>query len=127
MNGKPIPFLSFKGIQTEAALAFYKKVFPKFEIKSVTHYPDNEAVLTAEFTLMGQDFLAMDCDFDGVPEPNWSVSFYLELESEELYDQLFEQLSDKGNVIMSETNFNHWKKLCWVTDTFGVTWQLLWK
>jgi predicted 3-demethylubiquinone-9 3-methyltransferase (glyoxalase superfamily) len=59
-------------------------------------------------------------DFDFTP----SMSLYVDCESEEEIDRLFEKLSDEGMVLMplGESPFS--VKFGWVQDKFGVSWQL---
>lgn len=59
---------------------------------------------------------------------NWdftpAVSIYIECESEEQINHLYEKLIDGGEVAMPLDNYGFSKKYAWLVDKFGVSWQL---
>ena len=115
-------FLMFSG-QAEVAMNLYISLFEDGEVTNILHQQDG-TVLHATFTLKGQQFMCIDSsvkhDFDFTP----SMSLYVDCESEEEIDRLFEELSDEGTVLMplGESPFS--AKFGWLQDKFGVSWQL---
>ncbi|WNB91019.1 VOC family protein [Bacillus sp. NEB1478] len=121
-NQKITTFLMFTG-QAEEAMNLYTTLFEDGEITKVMHQQDG-TVLHAIFTLKGQKFMCIDStvdhDFNFTP----SMSLYVDCESEEEIDRLFEKLSEEGTVLMplGESPFS--AKFGWLQDKFGVSWQL---
>ncbi len=126
---KIIPFLWFDK-NCEEAINFYISVFngskhrgAESKIISVNRYekgmevPGAEEmegkIITAEFELNGQKFMALD----GGPifKFNESVSFYVECENQEEVDYFWEKLSA---VPESE-------QCGWLKDKFGLSWQII--
>jgi predicted 3-demethylubiquinone-9 3-methyltransferase (glyoxalase superfamily) len=114
---KITPFLWFNG-NAEAAMNFYVSVFKNSKVLSVTRYGDagpgpKGSVMTANFELNGQEFVALN----GGPQYTFSpaISFVAPCESQQEVDELWEKLSDGG----------HEDQCGWVTDKYGVTWQVI--
>jgi predicted 3-demethylubiquinone-9 3-methyltransferase (glyoxalase superfamily) len=129
-NGKQkiTPFLWFDK-QAEEAAKFYTSVFKNSKITdtvlNTTDTPSGEtgSVLTVGFTIEGQQFTALN----GGPEFkfNPSVSFFVECKTEEEVEQLWSKLSDGGAVLMPLDKYFFSKKYGWLSDKFGVSWQLI--
>jgi predicted 3-demethylubiquinone-9 3-methyltransferase (glyoxalase superfamily) len=121
-NQKITTFLMFTG-RAEEAMNLYTSLFEDGEITKVLHQQDG-TVLHATFTIKGQNYMCIDStvdhDFDFTP----SMSLYVDCETEEEIDHLFEKLSDEGKVLMplGESPFS--AKFGWLQDKFGVSWQL---
>ena len=49
----------------------------------------------------------------------------LQVDDQAEFDQAFNTLKDSGTVMMHEKNYEKYTEVCWVTDKFGFTWQLL--
>ena len=81
-------------------------------------------VVHATFALSGQVFMCMDSnvkhDFTFTP----SMSLYISCATEEEIDRLFEKLSQGGSVAMPLMAYPFSSKFAWVTDKYGVSWQL---
>lgn len=118
-----VPFLWFADNNAEEAIAYYCSVFPDSALLSLERYPDERLdehfrgmagkVLTAEFTLKGQRFMAID----GGPyfRFNEAVSFLVECENQEEIDYYWDRLSA---VPESE-------QCGWCKDRFGLSWQIV--
>ncbi|MDO5650253.1 MAG: VOC family protein [Gallicola sp.] len=118
-----IPSLWFADNNCEEAVNYYTSVFPNSEIRSITYYPDAKLdkhfegmegkVLTAEFTLDGQDYIALD----GGPyfRFNEAISFTISCADQEEIDYYWSKLS---HVEASE-------QCGWVKDQFGLSWQIV--
>lgn len=115
-------FLTFFG-QAEEAMNFYTSLFDQSEIRNVMHRPDGK-VLQGIFTLNGQSFRCSDSP----PVHDWSftpaVSLFVECETEEEIQRLFDSFTVNGKIHMPLNNYGFSRKFGWVDDKFGVSWQL---
>ncbi|SFJ49821.1 VOC family protein [Thermoflavimicrobium dichotomicum] len=127
-NQKITTFLMFDG-KAEEAMNFYTSLFKQSEIISITRYgangPGQEGkVLHATFSLNGQVFMCIDSsvqhDFTFTP----AISLYVTCDTEEEIDELFGKLSQDGEVLMPLGAYPFSEKYGWVTDRYGVSWQL---
>lgn len=116
MTRKITPFLWFDG-NAEEAMNFYVSIFKNSDVLSVTRYgeggPGAEGtVMTATFRLDGQGFMALN----GGPHFKFTeaISFFIDCESQEEVDELWEKLSEGG-----ETS-----QCGWLKDKFGLSWQV---
>lgn len=121
-------FLMFEG-KAEEAMNFYMSIFDKSEIVSISRYgaegPGAEGTVEhATFTLNGQEFMCIDSfvhhDFSFTP----AMSLYVTCDTEEQIDRAYEKLSENGTVLMPLGAYPFSEKFSWVSDQFGVTWQL---
>src|SRR4051812_35570390 len=111
------PFLWFDD-QAEEAMNFYVSVFKNSKTGTITHYGDTGpgtkgSVMTASFTLDGQEFVALN----GGPQFPFTeaVSFMVNCESQEEVDYYWEKLSAGGKEIQCG----------WLQDKFGLSWQIV--
>ena len=111
------PFLWFNG-RVEEALDFYTSVFKDSRIGNVHRIPGEVPgrtgkVLTANFFLNGLEFMIVD----GGPyyEMTPGTSFFVKCETQDEVDHYWEKLSEGG----------HRDRCGWLTDKFGVTWQII--
>ena len=114
---KITPFLWFD-TQAEEAAKFYTSLFKNSKILNISRYGEGGhgpegMVMTVTFQLEGQEFTALN----GGPEYTFSpaISFFVNCESQEEVDNLWERFSDGGE-----------EQQCgWLTDKYGVTWQIV--
>jgi len=125
---KAFPFLIFHGT-AEEAMKFYEVILPSAKIESIIRFEkgqrgDEGKVMNGILSFMGQKIMLMDmqADYD-CPSFNWATSFYLECKSVKEFDAVFNGLAKGGVVMMKEEPFMQFRKVAWVTDKFGVTWQ----
>jgi predicted 3-demethylubiquinone-9 3-methyltransferase (glyoxalase superfamily) len=115
-------FFMFDG-KAEEAINFYTSIFDQSEINSIVHHEDG-TVLHAIFTIKGQTFMCIDSrvqhEFTFTP----SISLFVTCDTEKEIDDLFEKLSQDGQVLMPLASSPVSKKFGWVTDRYGVSWQL---
>ena len=112
------PFLWFDN-QAEDAADFYVSIFKNSKIKGKTYYTGEEPVgekgdlMTVVFELDGQEFTALNGRrrFDFTE----AVSFVVNCESQEEIDYYWEKLTADGEEVQCG----------WLTDKFGVTWQVV--
>ncbi len=118
---KITPFLWFDN-QAEEAANFYTSVFKNSKIGSVARYGEegaavsgqpNGSVMTVEFELEGQKFVALN----GGPLFTFSpaISFVVNCEAQEEVDELWEKLSEGGET----------QRCGWLKDKYGVSWQIV--
>ena len=121
-------FLMFEG-KAEAAMTFYMSLFKDSKIVAMTKYgkegpgPDG-SVMHATFALNGQEFMAIDSPakhgFTFTP----SMSLYIKCDTKDEIDGLFAKLSDGGTVMMPLDKYPFSERFGWVSDKFGVSWQM---
>ena len=128
MANKITPFLMFEG-SAEEAMRFYVSLFRDSEIGQVVRYGPGEqgaegSVKRADFTLARQSVICIDSPVKHAFTFTPSVSLFVECASEGELDTVFGQLSNGGEVMMPPDDYGFSKKFCWVSDRFGVSWQL---
>lgn len=116
------PFLMFDG-EAEAAVRFYVEIFEGAELLQMT-FQENGKVEQAAFSIQGMTFMAIDSptehDFAFTP----AISLYLNFDSPQEIDYVYEKLKRGGAILMPLDSYPHSRKFAWVQDKFGVTWQL---
>jgi predicted 3-demethylubiquinone-9 3-methyltransferase (glyoxalase superfamily) len=107
---KITPFLWFEG-QAEEAMNYYLSIFKGGKVLGVNRM--NGKVLTVSFELEGQHFIALNAE--PLFKFNEAISFFVDCESQEEVDELWEKLSAGGE-----------KSRCgWLKDKFGLWWQII--
>jgi predicted 3-demethylubiquinone-9 3-methyltransferase (glyoxalase superfamily) len=114
---KITPFLWFDN-NAEEAMNFYTSIFKNSKVLTVSRYGEAGpgpagAVMTAEFELEGQEFVALN----GGPRFKFTeaISFVVNCETQEEVDYFWEKLSEGGE-----------KSRCgWLKDKFGLWWQVV--
>jgi predicted 3-demethylubiquinone-9 3-methyltransferase (glyoxalase superfamily) len=111
------PFLWFDN-QAEEAMNFYVSIFPNSKTGLVTRYGETGpgakgSVMTASFTLDGEEFVALN----GGPQFPFTeaVSFVVNCDSQEEIDYYWEKLSAGGQEVQCG----------WLKDKFGLCWQIV--
>lgn len=110
--------------QAEEAANFYVSIFRNSRIGRITRYGKEGydihrrpagTVMTVEFQLEGQDFVALN----GGPvfTFNEAVSFQVHCRTQEEVDDYWEKLSDGGDVSAQRCG--------WLKDKYGVSWQIV--
>ncbi|MDE3144666.1 MAG: VOC family protein [Bacteroidota bacterium] len=105
------PFLWFNG-NAEEAMNFYTAIFTNSKVINVSRMGDG-SVMSASFQLNGQNFHVLN----GGPQFSFTpaVSFFVNCETQEEVDELWEKLSAGGE-----------KSRCgWLKDKFGLSWQII--
>lgn len=111
------PFLWFDS-QAEEAANFYTTLFKNSTIDSVSRYgkegPGPEGtVMVITFHLDGQPFMALNGGKQFTFSP--ATSFMVNCDTQQEIDHFWEKLSDGGSP----------QQCGWVTDKYGVTWQIV--
>ena len=114
---KITPFLWFDNQAGEAA-RFYTSIFPNSVVRNTSYYSDagpnpKSSVMTVSFELDGLLLVALN----GGPAYKFTeaISFVVNCDSQEEIDRYWEKLSEGGKEIQCG----------WLTDKFGVTWQIV--
>ena len=121
-------FLMFTG-QAEAAMKLYMSLFNQSAIINITRYGANDTgaegtVQHATFTLNGQEFMAIDSNAVHAFTFTPSISLYVRCADEAEIDRVFAALSAGGQILMPLDQYPFSKKFGWLSDRFGVSWQL---
>ena len=127
-NNNFMPFLTFHGNAKEA-MDFYAATLPNAKIESIVYFEEGHQrdvgkVMNGKLSFMGQHIMFMDMNAAyECPSFSWTTSFYLNCRDEAEFDCIFDGLAKDGVVMMKEEPFMQFRKVAWVTDRFGVTWQ----
>jgi predicted 3-demethylubiquinone-9 3-methyltransferase (glyoxalase superfamily) len=115
MNNNIHPCLWFNGNAKEAA-TFYCSIFPHSAITTDTP-------MVVNFKLSEQKFMALN----GGPQFtfNSSISFFVICEEEAEVNELWQQLSENGKIMMSLDKYDWSEKYGFVQDRFGLCWQIM--
>lgn len=128
---KIIPHLWFDGRAEEAA-KFYVSIFGNnsaiydrtfySSMGQEIHGMEEGAVMTVDFQLHGQSFIALN----GGPHFNFTpaISFFVTCETELELDELWQNLNDGGTPLMPLDQYEWSEKYGWIQDKFGLTWQI---
>ena len=115
---KITPFLWFDN-QAEEAMNFYVSIFPNSKVLGVTRYGETGpgpkgSVMTANFQLEGQEFVALN----GGPMFKFTeaISFVVNCETQEEVDRYWEKLLAGGGKP---------QQCGWLKDKFGLSWQIV--
>jgi predicted 3-demethylubiquinone-9 3-methyltransferase (glyoxalase superfamily) len=118
---KITPFLWYDDKAEEAA-NFYVSIFKNSKIGGITRYDEEGSkaagrpkgtVMTIEFQLEGQEFVALN----GGPHFKFTeaVSFVVNCETQEEVDEFWKKLSDGGEEVQCG----------WLKDKYGLSWQVV--
>lgn len=114
---KITPFLWFDS-QAEEAANFYVATFKNSHIDAVNRYGENAldpaiTVLTVNFTLEGQEFMALN----GGPMFQFTPAFslYVDCKTQEEVDHLWNTLSAVPEA----------ESCGWLVDKYGISWQIV--
>ncbi len=128
VNPRIQPFLMFQG-NADKAMNFYVSLFPDAEILEIHRYGSDEtgvkgSIKTARFSIGGQTIMCIDSavkhDFTFTP----AMSFFVECQSEDELNRLYSELAAAGTVLMPIENYGFSRRFTWISDRFGVSWQL---
>ncbi|HEX4834383.1 MAG TPA: VOC family protein [Trebonia sp.] len=129
MAVKITTFLMFEG-RAEEAMSFYTGLFSASQVLSVERYGPGEAgaagtIKHALFTVAGLELMCIDSpaphEFSFTP----AVSLFAECEDEAEQDRVYAALTEGGAPLMPLGDYGIGRKFGWVSDRFGVSWQLL--
>ena len=101
--------------QAKEAAALYCSVFEKSKITT-------QSPIVTEIEVSGQKFILLD----GGPmyHPTPSISFYYICENVRELENIWDVFSKDGSIMMPLDKYPWSEKFGWVTDKFGISWQL---
>ena len=119
--------LMFEG-KAEEAMALYVSLFSGSVVvvekyKAGEHGPEG-TIKRAEFTIAGHRLACIDSPIKHAFTFTPSASLFVECADEAELDRAFAALSEGGAVLMPPGNYGFSTKFAWVSDRFGVSWQL---
>lgn len=128
MRTKVTPFLMFEG-KAEEAMRFYVSLLANSHIDKIIRYGAGQAgaegtVMRADFTLAGQPVICIDSPAKHAFTFTPSMSMFVDCADEDEIGTLFAKLSQDGGVMMPLGDYGFSRKFAWVSDRFGVSWQL---
>jgi predicted 3-demethylubiquinone-9 3-methyltransferase (glyoxalase superfamily) len=130
---KNATFLMFAGDQcgrAEEAIKFYTSLFRQSEVKKIEYFKAGEpggkegTIKHALFSLAGQEYMAIDSALGHSFSFSPSISIYVSCENEEEINRLFKSLLEGGSAMMPLNAYGFSKRFGWVTDKYGISWQL---
>lgn len=106
--------------KTKEAVEFYTQVFPNSQVEMLVPYEEGEGdvagyIKHARFSLLGQNFMAMDSSGPHAFVFNEAISFIVSCETQEEIDTYWEKLSADPKA----------EQCGWLKDKFGVSWQIV--
>jgi predicted 3-demethylubiquinone-9 3-methyltransferase (glyoxalase superfamily) len=114
---KVTPFLWFND-NAEEAIALYKSLFKHVELTNIQRYgkgmplPEGK-LFTANCTIEGQSFMVMNAGPHYKLNPAFSL--VISCENQEEVDHFWDALAQGGEIMQCG----------WLTDQFGLTWQII--
>jgi predicted 3-demethylubiquinone-9 3-methyltransferase (glyoxalase superfamily) len=114
---KITPYLWFDN-NAEEAIQFYSSIFKNSKTVNVSRYGEGGplpkgTLMSATFEVEGQQFMALN----GGPhfKFNEAISFFVNCETQEEVDELWEKLSEGGEE----------GRCGWLKDKYGLSWQII--
>lgn len=106
--------------KTKEAVEFYTKAFPDSKVDMMVPYEEGEGdvvgyIKHSRFTLLGQNFMAMDSSGPHEFVFNEALSFIVNCDTQEEIDNYWELLSADPQA----------EQCGWLKDKFGVSWQIV--
>jgi predicted 3-demethylubiquinone-9 3-methyltransferase (glyoxalase superfamily) len=128
VNQQVRPFLMFEG-RAEEAMNFYVSLLPGGEIIDLVRYGPGQAgvegsVMKATFSIGGQTVMCIDSPVKHGFTFTPAFSLFVDCDSEDEVRRLATTLSDGGGVLMPVGNYGFSRLFTWVSDRYGVSWQL---
>jgi len=122
INAKTLMPCLWFDTQAEEAAKFYVSIFPNSKLGRISYYGNEGqeihggkpgSVLTAEFEINGQNFLALN----GGPHYKFTpaISFQVHCDTQKEIDYFWNRLADGGTEVQCG----------WVTDKYGLSWQVV--
>jgi predicted 3-demethylubiquinone-9 3-methyltransferase (glyoxalase superfamily) len=118
----------FQRGKAQAAVDLYTSVFPGFTVVSMEKYgPSDPApglIKIAKIDFHGHRLIIFDSPvshkFDFTP----SISLFVDFDQTAELDRTFDRLAEGGDVKMPPGDYGFSARFGWLTDLFGVSWQL---
>lgn len=128
MKARLTSLLMFAG-EAEAAMRFYASLLPDAAVERIEHYGAGEpgapgTVKHAVLRLGGQRLICIDSPIKQPFTFTPAISLVLVTDAESELEHLYDQLAQGGQVLMPLGAYPFNPRFGWVTDRYGVSWQL---
>ncbi|MFM2222659.1 MAG: hypothetical protein RLZZ78_916 [Armatimonadota bacterium] len=122
------PCLMFNGNASEA-IALYLEAFPAAMLVDRSDYSATDDAMSGKVRSATLSIAANRLRIIDSPVPHGfsftpAVSLYVELSDEATIFHAFETLANRGTVLLPLDTYPHSPTYGWLTDRFGVSWQL---
>ena len=122
------PFLMFEG-NAQEAIRYYVSLFDDGQVLDLNRYGANEAgaegtLRLGKFSLAGQTIMAIDSPVNHGFTFTPAMSLFVECTDAAQIQILSTALSDGGGVLMPLGDYGFSRAFAWVSDRYGVSWQL---
>jgi predicted 3-demethylubiquinone-9 3-methyltransferase (glyoxalase superfamily) len=122
------PFLMFEG-RAEEAMNAYIELFDDGAIEEIRRYGAGEAgpegsVHVARFRVGGLSVMCIDSPAKHAFGFTPAISLFVDCRSEAELERLAAALSEGGEFLMPLGDYGFSRRFAWVSDRFGVSWQL---
>ena len=129
MGTKVTPFLMFQGGQARAAVELYTAALPDGRLVEAAYYgpegPGAEGtIVVARLSLAGQEVMVSDSPVPHAFGFTPSSSLFVDCASEAELERLAATLGEGGEVLMPLGDYGFSRRFTWLSDRFGVSWQL---
>jgi|TARA_B100001750_G_scaffold213743_1_gene196452 predicted 3-demethylubiquinone-9 3-methyltransferase (glyoxalase superfamily) len=120
--------MMFQG-DAKKAVDLYSSAFKDFEVGDVESYGEGEQVVEGLFKLANVSFAGHELIiFDSPPVHDFSfspsMSIFVDFDTQDELEAAFAKLSEDGEVMMPLDNYGFGRRFGWITDRYGVSWQL---
>jgi predicted 3-demethylubiquinone-9 3-methyltransferase (glyoxalase superfamily) len=111
--------------EASEAADFYVSTFPKSKIKNTTvlHNTPSGSVDIVTFELLGLEFQALSAG--PLFKFNPSVSFHVTCKTLDEVDEIWNKLSQGGQVLMELGAYPFSERYGWLQDKYGLSWQII--
>jgi predicted 3-demethylubiquinone-9 3-methyltransferase (glyoxalase superfamily) len=121
-------FLMFEG-KAEEAMTLYASLFKDAKVAKVEHWKAGQqgkegSVKRGELSIAGHQLILFDSPAKHAFTFTPSISLFIDCESEAEQREAYDKLSDGGQLLMPLDNYGFSKRFAWVSDRYGVSWQL---
>ncbi|NEX94197.1 VOC family protein [Caulobacter sp. 17J65-9] len=121
------PFLMFEG-RAEEAMSFYVAQFGGRVVDIARYGPGQPGpegtVMKATFEIAGLQVMCSDSFVKHAFTFTPSTSMFVDVDDEAQIERLAVAMAEGGGVLMPLGDYGFSKRFAWVSDRFGVSWQL---
>lgn len=125
------PFLMFQNGESAEAMETYVALFGGTVLRKDLHGPDGPGgpeaaalVMLGEIDIAGQRIRFSDSPMRHAFDLTPSFSIFVDVDDEAELERLFAALGDGGSVMMPRGDYGFSRQFAWVSDRYGVSWQL---
>ena len=123
------PFLMFQDGKAEEAMTFYTSILPDGRIDAVERYGEGQpgkvgTIKVATFSIGDQRVMCIDSPVTHAFAFTPSFSFFVTCRSEEDLRRFAAALGEGGGVLMPLGSYGFSRLFTWITDRYGVSWQI---